>query len=147
MYHITTATERDYEALTDIWEASVRATHDFLSEKDIAALRPLLRECYMPALTVSVYRNAQGEAMGFMGTGEGRLEMLFVAPAFFGRGVGRALLTNAIAHAGVCELDVNEQNPGACVFYQRMGFEVVGRSPLDGEGRPFPLLHMRLKAR
>ncbi len=145
MYHICKANERDYDELTQIWEDSVRATHHFLSEDDIAALRPLLRECYMPALAVSVCRSADGAALGFMGTGEGRLEMLFVAPAHFGCGVGSALLTEAIAHAGVCELDVNEQNPGASAFYQRLGFEVVGRSPLDGEGRPFPLLHMRLK--
>jgi hypothetical protein len=25
-----------------------------------------------------------------------------------------------------------------------MGFEQVGRSELDGQGNPFPLLHMRL---
>jgi hypothetical protein len=24
-----------------------------------------------------------------------------------------------------------------------MGFEVVGRSPVDGLGKPYPLLHMR----
>lgn len=145
MYSICTANERDFDELTEIWEDSVRATHHFLSEEDIAALRPLLRECYMPALAVSVCRNADGAALGFMGTAEGRLEMLFVAPAHFGHGVGRALVTQAIARAGVRELDVNEQNPGARAFYQRLGFEVVGRSPLDGEGRPFPLLHMRLK--
>ncbi|NDJ56402.1 acetyltransferase [Enterobacteriaceae bacterium 4M9] len=145
MYHICSANERDYDELTALWEDSVRATHHFLSEDDIAALRPLLRQCYMPALAVSVCRNAQGAALGFMGTAEGRLEMLFVAPEHFGSGVGRALVTQAIAHAGVRELDVNEQNPGASAFYQRLGFEVVGRSPLDGEGRPFPLLHMRLK--
>ena len=42
------------------------------------------------------------------------------------------------------ELDVNEQNPQALAFYQRMGFQVVGRSAVDGQGNPFPLLHMKL---
>lgn len=41
-------------------------------------------------------------------------------------------------------VDVNEQNPDAVGFYRRMGFEIVGRLPLDGQGRPFPVLHMRL---
>jgi len=30
-------------------------------------------------------------------------------------------------------------------FYLRMGFEVVGRSELDDFGKPYPLLHMRLR--
>jgi putative acetyltransferase len=39
---------------------------------------------------------------------------------------------------------VNEQNDQALVYYLRMGFEVVGRSELDGTDKPYPLLHMRL---
>jgi hypothetical protein len=31
-------------------------------------------------------------------------------------------------------------------FYAALGFRVVGRSPLDDGGRPFPLLHMRRPA-
>ena len=34
------------------------------------------------------------------------------------------------------------QNPQAQAFYERFGFRVVGRSPLDGQGNPYPLLHM-----
>ena len=39
-------------------------------------------------------------------------------------------------------VDVNEQNDDAVGFYASLGFSVVGRSPTDGGGRPFPLLHM-----
>jgi putative acetyltransferase len=38
---------------------------------------------------------------------------------------------------------VNEQNEQAVGFYRRMGFEVVGRSPDDSMGKPYPLLHMQ----
>jgi putative acetyltransferase len=38
---------------------------------------------------------------------------------------------------------VNEQNDAARAFYERLGFQIVGRSDLDDAGRPFPLLHMR----
>ena len=44
---------------------------------------------------------------------------------------------------GDLTVDVNEQNPAAVGFYEAVGFAVVGRSPLDDAGRPFPLLHMR----
>lgn len=39
---------------------------------------------------------------------------------------------------------VDEEDPAAVGFYLHYGFVQTGRSPLDGEGRPFPLLHMSL---
>jgi putative acetyltransferase len=38
--------------------------------------------------------------------------------------------------------DVNEQNAQAVGFYEHMGFTRTGRSPLDGQGRPYPLIHL-----
>ena len=40
----------DFEELAEVWEASVRATHDFLSEADIRELRSLLPVRYLPAV-------------------------------------------------------------------------------------------------
>jgi len=40
-------------------------------------------------------------------------------------------------------VSVNEQNQDALRFYQACGFVVGTRSDTDGDGRPFPLLHMR----
>jgi hypothetical protein len=48
-------------------------------------------------------------------------------------------------HLNADELDVNEQNPQALGFYFKQGFEVIGRSEVDGMGQPYPLLHMRLR--
>lgn len=48
--------------------------------------------------------------------------------------------------AGALAVDVNEQNEAALRFYVALGFAVVGRSPTDSGGRPFPLLHMRRPA-
>lgn len=42
---------------------------------------------------------------------------------------------------------MNEQNPQASGFYRHYGFVITGRSPLDGQGNPFPLLHMKLDKR
>ena len=84
--------------------------------------------------------------VGFMGFNWPQIEMLFVEPEFFGHGIGKTLLAltqkRAIAEGATLTLDVNEQNPAALAFYQRMGFAVTGRSPVDGQGRPYPLLHM-----
>jgi putative acetyltransferase len=40
---------------------------------------------------------------------------------------------------------VNEQNPQSVGFYLHTGFKVVGCSELDGMGKPYPLLHLRLR--
>lgn len=37
---------------------------------------------------------------------------------------------------------VNEQNTGALAFYLKQGFTVSRRSPLDEQGRPFPILYL-----
>ncbi len=143
MIAIETGRPIHYPTLLKIWESSVRATHDFLPEEEIQALRALLENLYFPAVTLSIARLVEeGSIVGFVGTSENRIEMLFVDAAQRGKGTGKVLLRHAIAQ-GADELDVNEQNPQAVGFYQQQGFEVVGRSELDGQGRPYPLLHMK----
>ena len=80
--------------------------------------------------------------MGFMGCNGPQVEMLFVDPACFRCGIGAALLAHAKAAHKRLTLDVNEQNPQALTFYERQGFGIVGRSAQDGQGMPYPLLHM-----
>jgi len=141
---IESAVLSQFERLVAIWESSVRSTHHFLQESDIAALRPLLLNAYLPNLKVVIARDESGDIHGFLGVDENRIEMLFVDDASRGKGVGTLLLRHAIDHFGANEADVNEQNPQGVGFYQHMGFEQVGRSERDGQGNPFPLLHMRL---
>lgn len=141
---IESAHPSHFERLVTVWESSVRATHHFLPESDIAALRPLLLNAYLPNLKVMIARDEAGVIHGFLGVDENRIEMLFVDDASRGKGVGKLLLNYAIAHFGANEVDVNEQNPQGVAFYQHMGFVEVGRSERDGQGNAFPLLHMRL---
>nr|WP_223272216.1 MULTISPECIES: GNAT family N-acetyltransferase [Pandoraea] len=144
MSGIFSTSEKAFDAITELWEASVRATHDFLSEADIAWLRPRIRNEYLAAVTLRVFRDDANVIRGFVGVAEGNVEMLFVAPDARRQGIGAALLAYAVRELGCTRVDVNEQNPQALAFYRREGFEVTGRSPLDGQGRPFPLLHMQL---
>lgn len=71
------------------------------------------------------------------------VEMLFVDPAHSSNGIGSALLQHATDGYTTALVDVNEQNPAAFEFYKRRGFQVVGRSERDGQGEPFPILHLR----
>lgn len=229
-------TPAELEALTALWEASVRATHGFLSEEDIPFFRQLVRNEALPGVNLYVIKetgirksgdasetgigeyaetsgtrcgesgNASGSSGGksvgaetktrteaekarahcgksvgggtggeeaedccrkyggsevfggfevfgrfggfiaFAGVAGEMLEMLFVAPGARGKGAGRQLVNHVTRHCGVRRVDVNEQNPLAAGFYERMGFRTTGRDAADPSGRPYPILHMTLGA-
>ena len=145
---IRPARAEDHPALVALWERSVRTTHDFLTEADIVALRPLVREALSDdALELWVLTERADVPIGFMGLAGHDIAALFLEPARRGQGGGRRLVTHAQElRDGDLTVDVNEQNPAARGFYEALGFVVVGRSPLDDAGRPFPILHMRRPA-
>ncbi|MEJ8803286.1 acetyltransferase [Pontibacter sp. H249] len=142
---ITSATPSDFEELVHVWEASVRATHDFLSEEDIQYYKPLILNEYLYAVELACMRDAENAILGFAGVADGKVEMLFVHPNYRGKGVGKKLLTYAVVQLNATMVDVNEQNQQAVGFYEYMGFTTVGRSELDPSGKPYPILHMELR--
>jgi putative acetyltransferase len=135
----------DCSRIIDVWEASVRATHHFLTEADIQFFKPLVRDGLPQMAALACVRDSEGQVIGFVGVAGDKAEMLFIHPAWRGQGIGYRLLMHAVTMLGATSVDVNEQNEQAVRFYRRMGFEVVGRSALDGTGKPFPLLHMRAR--
>lgn len=128
--------------LTDVWEASVRATHHFLREEEIVRLRNFVPSALATVSHLVVATDAEGKAVAFMGIDRQKIEMLFVSPKVFGQGLGRRLVEYGFSTFGVTAVDVNEQNPSARGFYEHMGFHVVGRSELDAQGAPRPILYM-----
>lgn len=141
------AIQADASVLFDIWLRSVRETHGFVQEDDIQAMIPLVRD-YLASSAPEfwIVCNESGTIMGFVGMAGKKMESLFLAPEFQGQGGGRRLVQHAQALHGELTVDVNEQNAAARGFYAACGFVVEGRSELDDQGRPYPLLHMRLTA-
>ena len=137
-------TPRLMEQLLEVWERSVRATHLFLSPEEIAEIRAYVPQALRAVPHLIVARRADGTPAGFMGVDGQKLEMLFLAPEELGRGLGGALVRYGMERYGLREVTVNEQNPQARGFYERMGFRVCQRSELDEQGRPYPILNMRL---
>ena len=133
------------EALLTVWEASVRATHAFLSDGEIQQIAAFVPQAVREVPLLAVAYDG-GTPAGFLGVAGEKLEMLFLAPEYRGRGLGRELLQRGVQAWGVRSLDVNEQNPQARGFYEHMGFRVTGRRETDGQGRPYPLLSMSLAA-
>ena len=139
-------TPRLVEALTAVWEQSVRATHHFLSESEILRIRAYVPQAVGGVAQLVAAENQAGEPVGFMGVENGRLEMLFLAPEARGCGLGGRLLRCGMEQYGVREVTVNEQNPQAVDFYAHFGFRTYRRTERDEEGGPYPLLYMRLPA-
>jgi putative acetyltransferase len=138
---IREAVKNDHDTLLDIWLRSVKATHTFLTEQDIQALLPEVREA-LGKLELWILCSQESRPIGFVGLSGSKVEALFLRPESFRFGGGRMLLDHARRLKGALTADVNEQNPNAVRFYERCGFTVTGRSEVDSSGRPFPLLHM-----
>lgn len=134
----------DYAEMLSVWEDSVRATHSFITEEDIEFFKPIIMEQAFPAVTLKCVKSNNGLILGFIGTHEDKVEMLFILNNERGKGIGKVLLNFAIINLAVTRVDVNEQNPLAVDFYKHMGFSITSRSPLDDMGKPFPILHMNL---
>lgn len=134
----------NYAEMLDVWENSVRATHNFITEEDIAFFKPIILEHAFSAVTLKCIKNDVGAILGFIGVHQNKIEMLFVLNAARGQGIGSVLLKYAMDCLAATKVDVNEQNPSAVGFYQHHGFCIASRSPLDDMGKPFPILHMTL---
>ncbi|VEE51106.1 N-acetyltransferase GCN5 [Stenotrophomonas maltophilia] len=132
----------DGVALVDLWRRAVDATHDFLSTEDRQAIDAEVAG-FLPHAPLTVAVDAQDRPLGFMLIDGTHMEALFIDPDVRGTGIGRQLLQHALSLHPQLSTDVNAQNAQAVGFYRRMGFVETGRSPLDSQGRPYPLIHLR----
>lgn len=128
--------------ILEIWEASVRASHRFLTEDDIRSLYPQAEEAVRQIETLWVMQDGP-RLVGFMGVQERKIEMLFLHPDYFRKGLGKIFVERAFRDLNVEYVDVNEQNPDAIKFYERMGFRTFHRDATDDQGNPFPILRMK----
>ena len=139
---INSASHRDYPAIIELWELSVRASHFFLPEDYLQKIKNLLPSI-LPAVKLFVHFDKDNQAItGFLGVNEEKIEMLFIHPAKRGQGIGRLLNQFAVEQLQTYKVDVNEQNEQAVSFYKKIGYQVVGRTEVDGLGKPFPILQM-----
>lgn len=139
---VTVRTPDLVNQLLEVWEASVRATHLFLSDSDIKSIKEYVPEVLNGVAHLMIAEEEAGCPIAFMGVENGSLEMLFIAPDERGKGLGKLLIQYGIENYAVERLTVNEQNPQAKGFYEHMGFQVYKRTELDEQGNPYPLLYM-----
>lgn len=140
------ANQEDHEVVMNIWVDSARATHHFLKEDDFLSIEDKLRTIYLHQIKDLWLISVEGEMVGFLGMDENKVEMLFIHSSAMKKGLGRAALDFARTRCSDLLVDVNEQNESGVKFYLHYGFEIIGRSEMDGEGMPYPLLHLKLSS-
>lgn len=133
------------DKLLEVWESSVRATHNFLSNEEILEIKKYVPEALSGISHLIIKTNEDENPIAFMGIENNKLEMLFIAHKYRGKGIGKKMLLYGIENYGVNDLAVNEDNPLAKGFYEHMGFKVYERHELDDQGKPYPVLYMRLE--
>ena len=114
-----------------------------MPDAEIDNLKPLILNEYFHFVLLHKYVQ-HGQIVGFIGTSNDTIEMLFINPDFRGKGVGRVLTNFAVKDLKIKKVDVNEQNFQAIRFYEKLGFKVIGRSELDGQNKPYPILHLTI---
>ncbi len=144
MYTLRTSRPEDGAALINLWRRSVDATHHFLSPENRKAIDAEV--CgFLPHTPVTVAVDETDKPLGFMLIDGTHMEALFIDPDVRGTGIGRQLLQHGLSLHAALSTDVNEQNAQAVGFYKRMGFIETGRSEVDSQGRPYPLIHLRYR--
>ncbi|WP_297811551.1 glutamine-hydrolyzing GMP synthase [uncultured Helicobacter sp.] len=134
-------------ALLDLWEDSVQASHIFLTKQHIAEIRLEVKAALQSSQNI-ITATDKKDFLGFVGVEKNKIEMLFVASSAFRKGIGKALLKEALERYlkdYPCILvDCNEQNTQGLAFYKSLGFEKVGMSEKDSAGRDFPIVHLKV---
>ena len=134
-------------ALLDLWEDSVRVSHTFLTKQHIAEIKVEVKAALQSSQNI-ITATDKKDFLGFVGVEKNKIEMLFVASSAFRKGIGKALLKEALERYlkdYPCILvDCNEQNTQGLAFYKSLGFEKVGMSEKDSAGREFPIVHLKV---
>ena len=141
---IVPAIPAEYKEITDVWQASVKATNHFLPADFTAQWRDQVETVFLPMVQLYCAKDEAGKIVGFLGVAEEKIEMLFLDPDSRGKGIGKQLTEFAIQTLQANTVDVNEQNEQAVGFYLKMGFKQVGRSEKDAQGNDYPILHLSL---
>jgi len=135
----------DNEKLSTIWLDASLSAHAFISEERLREQQILIETTYLPNSETWVACQSW-EPIGFISLVDSFIGGLFVAPHYQGQGIGRFLVTHAMALKEELRLEVYLDNRRALAFYQTLGFEELSRRAMDDDGLPFETVQLRLKS-
>ena len=119
--HIRPYVDDDLKSVLHIWRAANAVAHPFLGKDFLNTEHENVRDVYLPASETWV-AVVDGRVVGFVSLLGFQVGGLFLAPAWHGRRIGKALMDKAVAERGTLELDVFAANVIGRRFYDRYGF-------------------------
>lgn len=131
------------EQLIAVWEKSVRATHHFVTQEEVARLKELVKQIDFNSYSVYCLVS-ENKVLGFLGVEDHVIESLFLDPDYIGQKLGAKLMNFAINELKADKVNVNEQNSDAIQFYSKFGFVTYERTEKDEYGNDYPILKMKL---
>ena len=87
-----------------VWKNSVKETHLFLSKDEIENIEQYVFQALNSIKHLIIETDDNGDSIAFMGIEDNKLEMLFIAPDFREKGLGKKLLLYGIENYQVYEL-------------------------------------------
>ncbi len=140
---VRAGTKADVPRALEIWRAAVDVTHGFLTPEDRVEIDRMVADEFLPNVDLWLVDDAQRRAVGFLVMDGEMIDALFVDPTVHSQGFGTALLAHALTLAPGALVEASEQATNALPFYEARGFERIGRSETDPQGRPYPLVLLR----
>ncbi|MFT6458762.1 GNAT family N-acetyltransferase [Pseudophaeobacter arcticus] len=111
----------DKLAVLSIWREASAYAHPFLTAEATDQAEAMIRDHFLD-LAETYMAEVAGTPVGFISLIQNEVGGLFLRPAFHGRGIGHALMDQAVALKGHLELDVFVENAIGRRFYNRYGF-------------------------
>lgn len=91
--------------LEEVWFRSVKSTHLFLSDEEIANIQKMIPQVLSGIKNLIIAKDEQGRVLGFMGVENHKIEFLFIDPSEQGKGLGREFIKHGIKNHSVSEVD------------------------------------------
>lgn len=134
IYEVADRAPELIENLVAVWEKSVRATHNFLSDSEIIQSVPWSALCSRRTSAENLSASSARKTAGLRCCSSHRRR------AALGLKISFCALELANSSS---ELTVNEQNPVAVGFYERMGFATYKHIEFNEQSNPHPPLCIR----
>ncbi|EAI4441576.1 GNAT family N-acetyltransferase [Campylobacter lari] len=119
-------TDNIKDKLIDIWEDSVKHSHDFLSDFDREKIKnDLLNSQVFFSLNYLICYN-KDKMIGFLAFVDDKIEMLFLSSKYFNKGIDTTLISKAINDYHLKYVEVNKDNYKAYKFLSEKWFFTRG---------------------
>lgn len=137
------AEKGDAQALADVHRASRKGSMPWLPDLHTPAEDLWFFEHLVIPDQDVIVSEIDGQVAGFIACSDQWLHHLYVNPAFWGKGVGSALLKSVQDRYPALQLWVFQRNTAAQAFYERHGFVEEERTDGSANEEKLPDIKMR----